>query len=138
MESQEYFALKAERETLKTRLLELNKLINSANRDNIYEPLTYSQLGPAIEYWYEARHYIGAYKGMSAASSICWSTWKEAYDEFITSGKCKFLYVHYVMSGLSYEEAYIRDNNEDPSWSVGGFRYTKPQISKVVFNRANR
>jgi len=134
MNAETYFALKAERETIKTRLLELNKLINPANKQYHFEPLTYAQFGEAIEYWYNAHgQSLNAYWSLYRAEKISWSCWKERYDEFITTGKCTHIYTNCVMSGMDYETAFIKAWNEAPIQYRGGFPIHKSLLTKVIF-----
>lgn len=131
----QYFAAVARREVLKAELRTLNHGINEANLACLFEPLSYSQFGEAIKYWYNAFNRSSrAYDSLYSAGKIAWSAWKERYDQFTATGHCDHIYSQCVLTGMDYKSAFIKDWNEGPASHKGGFPIHRSPISDVKFD----
>ena len=131
---EEYFTAKKEVIVLKNQLNKLVRLINETNIVNHFEPLTYQQFWPAIEFWYNA-HNNDKNHFSNCQANIAFGMWKDNWEQFISTGTCDNLYTKLVMSGWSYEKAFIEEWNNGPLHSCGGFKIKRNFITEISYHR---
>ena len=137
MTRKDYFKKTAKIDELNKRIDELTEQLQDVNIKYRYEPLTYFEFYHAVEFWYDATNHSRGY-AKRAWKYLAVSVWSDRYKEYQETGTCTHLYSKYVLGGMSFEEAFILDNNEDGYYAVGGQTFQTGKITEIRYDNNKR